>query len=126
MTAWVDDRASGPMKQIGGEARRMGEGFSKSASALRLFEGAAGQMGGGVADAASKVSGLASVIGSGGPFGLAIAGVTVAVGAANLAYRIFSEESRQAEESARAFAEGMTKMNNVLLRGEDRLLTLSK
>jgi len=39
---------------------------------------AAGEMGSGIASAASRVSGLASLVGSSGPFGIAIAAGTIA------------------------------------------------
>lgn len=75
LTVWTDDKSSGPLKAIGNEAKRMGEGFSKSAAALRLVDSAAGQMGGKIADAAGKITGLASIAAAGGPFGLALAAV---------------------------------------------------
>src|SRR3990167_385280 len=96
VTAWMDDKLSGPMKELGKGAQKMGEGFSKSAATLRLVENAAGDMGGEIANVAGKVSGLAGIIGSGGPFGLALAAMTIAVAAGAKVYQDLTNESRLA------------------------------
>lgn len=104
LTVWADDKASQTFKAVGKEAARMGKGFSKSASALRLVGDAAGQMGGGIADAAGKATMLAGVIGSGGPFGLALAALTAGLAAAAFVYRSVTAESRAAEKAHEAGA----------------------
>lgn len=105
LTAWVDDKATAPLKSIGKEAERMGQGFSKSAAALRLVEGAAGQMGGSIADATGKVSGIIALVGSGGPLGLGVAALTAGVGLAATAWQAFGEQTRLAAEEIRSMEE---------------------
>ena|SRR3990167_7568656 len=125
-TAWVDDKASGPMKHIGKEAQRMGEGFSKSAGALRLFEDAAGKMGGGVADAGSKIAGVVSVIGTGGPFGLALAAATAGISAAVWAWGHFTEETKRAQEQLDQMAEQTRKTLDEVTKLDEKIRDFGK
>jgi hypothetical protein len=125
MVASVEDRATAPLKAIGQEAKRMGEGFSKSAAALRLVEGAAGQMGGKVADAAAKVSGLAGIVGSGGPLGVAMAAGTALVAAATAAWKLYNADAAAASDAMKSMDESLRRMNERMGKHKDALVAIT-
>jgi hypothetical protein len=126
LTASVSDKASAPLKAIGQEAKRMGEGFSKSAAALRLVEGAAGQMGGKVADAASKVSGLAGIVGSGGPLGIAMAAGTALVAAATAAWKLYNTDAETAKQAMKSMDDALRRMNEGVSKQKEALAGLTE
>lgn len=72
--------------------------LSKSGRAFSLLGGAAGQLGGQLGDVGGKVANLAGMMATGGMFGVAIAGVTVAIGAATAAWRMWNQEAAEAAE----------------------------
>jgi hypothetical protein len=111
ITASVDNKASGPLKAIGQDAQRMGQSFEKSASVLRLVSGAAGEMGGSVASAAGKVSGLASIVGTGGPFGIAMAAGTALIAAASAAWKLYNADAEAAVNAMKSMDDALRRMN---------------
>lgn len=125
LTAWVDNKASGPLQAIGNEAKRMGEGFSKSAAALHLVSSAAGEMGGQVAGAAGKVTSLAGLL-TQGPFGVGIAAATLAVGAFSLAWRTFTAESETIEAAIKQIDSAISGMATASAKQKEELRKLSE
>lgn len=81
ITAFMDDRISGPMKTVGKEAQKMSEGFQRSSAALNLIGNAASEAGGKVGGFIGKAAGLVAMAGSSGPFGAALAAVTAGLAA---------------------------------------------
>lgn len=92
-TARVNDQASSEFKKIGKEVKELGHGFEKSAKVIELFGTSAGEMGGEVAQAASKVTGLASIIATGGAFGVASAAAQLLITGISAAYKAMRIES---------------------------------
>lgn len=101
ITFKAKDQVSPVTQKISKSVDRLPDQFGKSATALNMFGNASTAMGGKVADAANKVAGLGTMIASGGPVGIAIAGLTVAVGAATKAW----DDYNQASERNRALME---------------------
>jgi len=114
------DDASPTIRKVGAEFKRMPESFSKAAGAMRLVEGASGGMGGAFAEAANKASGLLSIVTSGGPLGVGIAAVTVAVAAGTAAWKMYKQDIDQAKEATAAIDVVLEKNREKVLKfGEE-------
>ena len=85
---------------VGNVVKRMPEQFSKVSAALMVSGTSFGQLGGSVGAAMGKLSGLAGLI-AGGPVGIAIAGVTIAVAAAAKALGDYGDAAAKAGEKSR-------------------------
>lgn len=102
LNAKARDNASGPLSDIAKSVKALPDQFGKASAALGALGGVTQQMGGQVAAAAQKLTGLASVVASGGPIGVGIAAISVAVAAGTKVWEVYTESSRQAEAAARA------------------------
>lgn len=109
VTAQAVNRTRGPMREAAGDfdnlakvAQRAPEQFSKAANVLNLVQGAAGEMGGAVAEATGKLSGLASMAAAGGPLGLAIAGTTALAAAGAAVWKTYALEASNADAATKS------------------------
>jgi len=136
------DKASAVIKQIGATATSAFNGVSdgvkkagahiaslpdklgKSATALLLFQNATSQMGGKVADAANKLAALGGIIATGGPVGIAIAGLTLGLAAASYAWEAFTQETRDAETAQKAITDVFARNNEKLTSARERTKAL--
>jgi len=114
ITAWGIDKASGPLNQVAAAAKKMPEGFSKAQAAMGALGGAAGELGGPIAGVASKLAGLAGTVATGGPLGLGIAALTVAVSAGVTWWEAYTAASKAAEEISRNLETTMRKQSGAL------------
>lgn len=103
----AQDKASKAVSQVAASVQ-------KSTGALVNFGNAAGAIRGPIGGVIQQVAGLGSMMATTGPFGLAIAGVTLAVGAATKVWSVYKEEQESIQAAARS-------TEAVFLAMEDRL-----
>ncbi len=102
VTARAVDNASGPLKDVAKAVGQLPAQFSRAAGAMSAMGGAVEQIGGPVAAATGKLAQLGSLISTGGPLGIAIAGLTLAVSAGVEIWDTYREAAKRAEEAGRS------------------------
>jgi hypothetical protein len=102
VTARAVDKASGPLGDVGKSVKALPEQFGKASAAMSVLGGVSQQLGGQIGGAAQKLSGLASMVASGGPIGIGIAAISVAVAAGSKMWEAYTESTRQAELAAKS------------------------
>lgn len=107
-------KAETKLTKLSNATKEMPDKFGKGAAALMMFQGAAGQMGGKAIDAANKLSALASVAMVGGPLGMAIAGITAAVGVATALWSHYNDKISESTMSAQKMSIALMSLNNDL------------
>lgn len=104
----------------------MPDQLGKASTALLLFQGSMSQMGGKAADVANKLTAVAGLIGSGGKLGIAMAGITVAVGTLSKVYETMTAEAKRLEEAQKRLAEQTKKVGEEIDSQKDRLNELRR
>jgi hypothetical protein len=96
VTARGVDHVSGPMKDVAKAIGGLPDKISKATSAMSALGGAVGQIGGPIGATAGKLSQFGSLVATGGPLGLGIAGVTGLVAAGTAVWQVYQEELQHA------------------------------
>lgn len=110
----AEDKATPVIKKVSDSVGRMPEKLGKSAAALNTMSVASGRAGGAMADLGAKLSDVAAIALSGGPFGVAIAAATAAVAAGAEVWDVYSESTEAAESALRS-------LDPVLAKARERL-----
>lgn len=84
------------VKANSAEVKALPEKFGRAAAAASLLGSSVGQAGGSFGMMAQKATGLAAVVATGGPLGIAVAAITVSVGAVSWAVGKWNEETEKA------------------------------
>ncbi len=97
----------------------------KASASLMLLQNSTSQMGGQVADVANKVIGLAAVMATGGPLGIAIAVLTGLVMAGSVAWEAFTREVENAKRAAKSWSNVVELMNARIQTQVERIKDLA-
>lgn len=105
-------KTEGAFTGIGKAVKSMPEQFGKASAAMLVMQNSTSQMGGKIADVGNKVTGVASLLMTGGPMGVALAAAAALTMAASVAWDAYSAETRHAEAAQRSLEVAMQKLND--------------
>ena len=91
-------------KKLGDGINSLPDKLGKASTGLLLFQNSMSQMGGKVADAANKLTAIAGIAATGGPLGIALAGLTAAAIAGSAAWEAYNADVVAAENATKSLA----------------------
>ena len=109
---------------VGGAVRQMPQQFSRASGAISSMGGAFGKMGGAAGMAVGKLTGMASLL-VGGPLGVGIAAVTLAIGAMTVVWDTFQTEAKESEKAIVQMSAAMDRMHTSVQNQKDALADLT-
>jgi hypothetical protein len=119
------NEASPGLDAVANSIRKLPGELSKAAAVFQMVGGAAGGMGEDVAQAAGKMSALASLVSSGGPIGIGIAAVTVAVAAGSKVWELYNSQTTATAGMNATLAGTFEAMNKDLSKSQSTLQELT-
>jgi hypothetical protein len=127
---WIEVKADNKdaikgLKEIEATIKRVPENFSKASAAASALTGALGGVGGKAGAVLGPMSGLLSMLATGGPMALGVAAVTGAVAIGSKAWDTYKESSRQAESGVRSMLAAVEAQSTAARRVGGDLKSLS-
>ncbi|MHC4180583.1 MAG: hypothetical protein ACYSWU_24040, partial [Planctomycetota bacterium] len=131
------DKASATLGKIGSIGKKALSGLSgsvsalpdqlgKASTALLLLQNSTSQMGGAAADAVNKIVSLASVAATGGPAGIAIAGITTAIAGWSKIQEVANASTVLLEKAQKRLAEEVKNLKEEVKKEADALRDLDE
>ncbi len=126
ITTWHDDKASAGFKELTKVTQKLPESFSKASAALGALGGSMQELGGPAAAVTGKLSQMVALVGSGGPLGLGIAALSLAVAAGAHVWSVYGTAQKNVESASRSLAGVFEHQRDVITATADRVRSLEE